>query len=345
MKGESTLPVAAQRSSRLRYLLPALLVATVVLAWLLWPTTPEPAEPGVAANGNDATPRTVADNWQWHPVEETEPATVAQPRKAAATGRISPAAVVRALGRVQFDASGKVVVDRSARDILEDSLNTLPDLTEAELAALQATLRAGLPGPQGERVAKIVTDYYQYHAAVEEFELSSDSPTDVEGERTRLDYLARMREQYLGPVVARQLYAEDQAMQRYLLATRSGSEADTPALQKELQDGVFFLDSRTSTDAKELSQQMAQLRTQGASGEHAQYIQNQQLGLYTANALPRSDGEVSDWQQRYAQFKQERELVLGAGLAETDKQTQIEQLLVQYFTAAELEAIRVYDAR
>jgi lipase chaperone LimK len=221
----------------------------------------------------------------------------------------------------------------------------LSDLTEAELAALQSTLRAGLPGPQGERVAKIVIDYYQYHAAVAEFERSSEAPTNVEGERARVDYLARMREQYLGPVVARQFYAEDQAMQRYLLATRSGSEADMAALQNELQDGVFFLDSRTSTDAKELSQQMAQLRTQGASGEHAAYIQNQQLGLYTANALPRSDSELNDWQQRYAQFKQERQLVLTAGLAETDKQTQIEQLLVQYFTPAELEAIRVYDAR
>jgi lipase chaperone LimK len=134
-------------------------------------------------------------------------------------------------------------------------------------------------------------------------------------------------------------------MQRYLLATRSGSEADAAALQKELEDGVFFLDSRTSSDAKELSQQMAQLRTQGASEEHAHYVQNQQLGLYTANALPRSDTEVSDWQQRYAQFKQERQLVLAAGLAEGDKRAQIEQLLAQYFTAAELEAIRVYDAR
>ena len=345
MKGTATPPVAAQRSWRLHYLLPGLLVAAVALTWLLWPTAPSPpAEPAAAENTEEPAHSTLATNWQW-PVEESAPAAVGQSKTTTTTGRISPTAVVRALGRVQFDASGKVIVDRNARDILEDSLNTLSDLTEAELNALQAILRAGLPGPQGERVAKIVTDYYQYHAAVEELERSSEAPTNVEGEQTRLDYLAKMREQYLGPVVARQFYAEDQAMQRYLLATRSSSEADTAALQKELEDGVFFLDSRTSTDAKELSQQMAQLRTQGASGEHAQYIQNQQLGLYTANVLPRSDSELSDWQQRYTQFKQERQLVLEAGLAESDKQAQIEQLLSQYFTPAELDAIRVYDAR
>ena len=314
----------------------------IAVALWLWPRKEAAPLPTLAEQQPPTQGRTIADSWQWQP--EPKPTAAAPGSDPLSVGRISAAAVVRALGRVQFDERGKVVVDRQARDVLEDSLETLQDLTEEELTALQATLRAGLPGPQGERVAKIVTDYHRYRSALQVYERSTEAPTTPDGERTRLDYLAQLRDEYLGPVVARQFYAEDQALQRYLLETRSAG-ADTTALQKELQNGVFYLDSRTSSDAKELSRQMQQLREQGASDEYVKYVQQQQLGLYTANELPRADAEQSDWQQRYAQFKQERELVLSAGLAEQDKQAQIEQLLGQYFKPEELEAIHAFDSR
>jgi lipase chaperone LimK len=329
------MPVKARPFGRRRNILLVLVVAAIVLVgWLLWPVGAPDTH--VTVSGKR---RTVAESWRW----ETAPQVAGKPTAdARPIGRIHPAAVARALGRVELDENGKVIVDRNARDVLEESFETLPDLTAEELDALHTTIRAGLPGPQGERVAKIVDSYYRYRAAFQIYERSTDAPTTPEGERAQLNYLAALRDQYLGPVVARQFYAEDQALQRFLIESKS--TRDAAALQKDLENGVLFLDSRTSPAAKELSRQMEQLRAQNASDDYLRYVQTQQLGLYTADALPRTETEQRDWQQRYVQFKQERQSILAAGLTEEDKKTQIEQLLKQRFSAEELEAIRAYNA-
>lgn len=343
MKSPPTTPASECRRGRHRQALLTLGIAAIALiGWRLW-LTDTPSETASINNPHvSERRRTVAENWQWQPTvgAAQQPDFAASPVE-----RISPAAVVRALGRVEFDANGKVIADRNARNVLEDSLEAFSNLTDEELEALQETLRTGLPGAKGERVAKIVTDFYRYRAAAQALDRSTEAPTHPEGERTQLNQLAKLRDDYLGTVVARQFYAEDQALQRYMLENQGGRATDSAALRKDLRDGVFYLDSRSSADARELSLQMNQLRTQGASDEQLHYIQTQQLGLYTANALPRSEAEQSDWQQRYARFKQERQRVLTAGLAEQDKQAQIEQLLGQHFNADELEAIRVYDAQ
>lgn len=341
MKRSSASPLSAPRPLR-RYGVLVLVLAVITAgAWLLWSSRAPPRTSDIKLEPRER--RTVAQIFQWEPAKQAIADQAAA--RPTTTGRISPAAVVRALGRVAFDADGKVVVDRNARDVLEDSLQELSNLTTEELEALQRTLRAGLPGPQGDRAAKIVTDYYRYRTTLQDFERSAEAPTTPEGQRTRLNYVAQLRDEYLGPVVARQFYAEDQAMQRYLLESSNAPGAEGAMLQQELQDGVFYLDSRTSPEAQELRQQMSLLRSQGVSDDYAQYVQAQQLGLYTANALPRTDTQRSDWEQRYEQFKQERQLVLTAGLAEVDKQAQLEQLLGQYFNAEELEAIRAYNPR
>jgi lipase chaperone LimK len=341
MKRESTLPSQAPAPRRRALALLLLIGGFALAAWLISSTNSPQQPPAAAVVDAREQRRTIAQSWQWQPTTRTP----AEPRsKPAAIGRISPAAVVQALGRVQFDADGKVVIDRNARDVLEDSLQALPNLTEEELDALGRTLRAGLPGPQGERAARIVADYYRYRAALQEFEGTAQTAATAENERTRLNEIAKLRDEYLGPVVARQFFAEDQALQRYVLESRTAG-ADGAALQRDLQDGLFYLDSRTSPQARELGRQMAALRSQGASEEHAQYVQLQQLGLYTADALPRPPDQQADWQQRSDQFKRERQAVLTAGLTEEDKKTQIEQLLRQYFKPEELEAIRAYNVR
>ena len=317
-----------------RYFLVLIFGLVVSIVWWRWPAT-APSTPDVAQSEQRESRSTVAQNWQW------ESAAARTAKGAQIVGRINPAAVVRALGRVAFDANNKVVVDRNTRDVLDDYLHAMPDLKPEELEALQDTLQAGLPGPQGSRVARIVTDYYHYRVALQDFERSDEQLSTPEGERARLRSLAKLRDDSLGPVVARQFFAEDQAMQRYLLESKATT--DSARLQQDLQDGVLYLDSRSSSEATELREQMELLRSQGASQEFIRYVRTQQLGLYTANVLPRPAREQSDWEQRYQRFKQERQQVLAGKMSEDDKQWQIDLLLVRYFSVTELEAIDAYS--
>lgn len=345
MKGQSQIAAKTHPPRRRWKILLALVAAATALSvWLLWPGNNVP-EHRVTATPAPGAHRTLAEIWRWPATSQAGAKTKTEkhPAEEHPIGRIYPSAVVRALGRVEFDENGKAIIDHHARTILEDSFKSLPDLTPEELDAVQKIIRAGVPGPEGARVAKIVADYYRYRSALQVYEGATNAPTTSDGARTQLNYLASMRDKYLGPVVARRFYAEDEALQRYLIDSKGATGADAAALQRDLQNGVMYLGSRTSPQAEALNQEMQSLRAQGASEDYLRYVQQQQLGLYTANTLARTPTEQRDWQLRYTQFLRDRQAILDAGLTEEDKKKQIETLLAQSFTSEELEAIRAYE--
>lgn len=337
-----------------------LVSAFTVALWLLRPEPPVVAEPvpttarptSETAGGNGLT---IAETWRWPPAAGggAEPVSDvgAQP-----ASLFSEKAVADALGSVVLTEDGDVVVDKMALSALRAAFDTLPpDLGADDVAALQAMIRRGLPGKAGEQTAKIVGDYYGYRQALATFNAHQPTPTTPDAERERLEQLAELRQQHLGPVVATQFFAQDEAYERYIIERRrvesnlnlSAEEkaAQHAALKQNLLNGAFFFSASESEQAAALADQAERLRQQGASEDYIRYIQTQSLGLQTADGLPRSDLERQDWHQRYAQFQQERQAILGSGLTEPDKKAQIEQLMQRLLTADEIKATHAYEMK
>lgn len=333
--------------SRVGIVLAFVAAAVLPAGWHVWSAIH--GESAAPTTKHTSARRTIADGWRWHAPAAQSAAKLAAAVRA--TGRIDPDGVAQALGKVELDENGDVVVGPKARTALEESFKTVPlDLTPEELQALQDMIRAGLSGPAGEQTASIVGNYYRYRKALQTLEAKPTAPAGSDTDRARVERLAALRREHLGPVVSTKFYAQDEALQRFLLERQqaesvsgSGQAANAVQLQRDLENGLFFLPSRNSPAAIELKRQLETLRAQQASDEHIRYVQTQQLGLHTASELARTDAERQDWQRRYAQFRQQRQYVLSAGLSEEDKRAQIDALLKQHFKAEELEAIGAYN--
>lgn len=254
---------------------------------------PAPAEPG-----------TLASAWQWP--DDNTGSTTADGTAVAAADSIpfSADGLYEALQNVRIDANGDVILDGEALNALNRTLrHGAVELSEQNLADLRELIRVGLPGKAGEQTARVVTDYYQYLGAEEEFndmyETNSGEPADPEVFQRQYEELQALRELYLGEEVAKQLFAEADAGVRYMLDVRR-IESD-PALTDE-----------------EKTRELEALNTR---------LQNETIA-------------VDNWNERRASFQEERQRILDAGLSEAEKQAQVKALLEQHFEPEEREKIR-----
>lgn len=287
-------------------------ISTAVLLWwsrphpqvadMSQPASYESREPQAA---RAAESQTIEQAWRW---ERFSKAELKPKNPPAGQPPFTVAGVHQALRTVELDANGMPVVDSRALSALQSAFADVSTrLTDADLQRLEEIIRAGLPGPGGEQVAGIVSNYYRYDIARRDIESQVPPPQDPESMQTHYESLVALRQQHLGADVARQLFAAEEAYARFTIesmriqATPGVSDADKERMQ-------------------------AELRTRLAEG-----------------VLPdKPDAREREWQQRYARFAQQRQMILNAGLPERDQREQIEQLLATHFNDRERERARNY---
>lgn len=281
---------------------------TASFAWVLRPAppaVPPPAAIETPERPAGAAPRTVGEAWRWQAFPVKQRAAAAPAAAEAGSGLFDVPSIRRALKDVALDDGGNVVLDGNALAQLKDAFATLEtELSAAQLEELQRIIRTGLPGPAGQQAASIVADYYRYHQALKDFDAGVVLADDLAAAAARYEQLAALRQEVFGPDVAQKLFAQEEAYARYTLETMRVQSA--PGLSPEQKE-----------------HRLTQLRQSLPPG-----------------VLPEKPGP--DWERRYAAFAREKQAVLNAGLTESDKRAQIEQLLRQHFTDSEIEAARHY---
>lgn len=262
-------------------------------------TSPAASRPAPAPESPDSG--TVAAAWQWpdDPADSDETAIATEDDIP-----FNADGLYEALQNVRIDANGDVILDAEALNALNRTLqHGAVELSEQNLADLRELIQVGLPGKAGEQTARVVTDYYQYLGAQEEFndmyETHPTEATDVADFERQYEELQALRKLYLGKEVAEQLFAEADAGARYMLDVRK-IESD-PGLTEE-----------------EKARELEALNTR---------LQNDTIA-------------VDNLSERRAGFQEERQRILDAGLSEAEKQAQVKALLEQHFEPAEREKIR-----
>ena len=150
----------------------------------------------------------------------------------------------------------------------------------------------------------------------------------------------------MNPLTASQLFAGEDAHQRYLIEMEevrsdpdlSGEQRQQALsrLREDLRSGVLLVDAQGSDAVENLRKDRQQWESMGLSDNTRDYLEQQTLGLVAARDLAGTD--AGDWQSRYDQFVQQRNAILGAGLAEDEKARQVDELMDTYFTSEEVEA-------
>ena len=316
--------------------------------WMLWPEAPGPSVAWVYQETYAPARETIANQWQT-PAGVSLPADSAQSQAQADTDtpdlrEISLDRLQHALAHIAVDQDGNLILDEVALASLRQAFRAVGDLDPAMIQELQLYVQAGLAGETGEQAAAILGNYVRYRHELRDAQQvwAQDGLTP----RQRLERTIELRREAMGPLTASQLFAGEEAHQRYLIAmeeirTNTGlSEQQRQQAQADIRDdlrsGRLLVDTSDPRVNDRLRQNRAQWQQLGLPEEIRHRLERQSLGLIAARDLANSDPE--DWYRRFVQFELEREAIFRAGLTDAEKQRQAEELEATYFSPAERDA-------
>ena len=251
------------------------------------------------------------------------------------------------LQSIHLDDYGRVIPDQTAKQALEKGFDDLgPNISAEAMAELQELIRIGLPGEAGEEAARVMKSYYEFRLAEEALNQQIQHQTPAMDHYERL---VQLRRQYLGDEIANGLFAVDDAQARHMIATMAiqqnadltdaEKQAEIGVLQEKLNNNLLALGELQPEEVA--AEQVQRLRESGASNAEIYSTREEILGPVKAQELAAADQELNQWQNRFDGFWQARQNVMQAGLDDTEKERQIEQLLKQYFSTEELERARL----
>lgn len=316
--------------------------------WMLWPKTPGPSVAWLSPEISVPARETIASQWQT-PTSLPPTPTAVQDQAAPATGtaelrEISLDRLQHALAHIAVDQDGNLILDEVALASLQQAFRAVGDLDPAMIQELQLYVQAGLAGETGEQASAILGNYvrYRYNLTDAQQAWAQEGLTPHQ----RLERTIELRREAMGPVTASQLFAGEEAHQRYLigmeeirtntrLSEQQRQQAQS-AIRDDLRSGRLLVDISDPRVDDRLRQNRAQWQQLGLPEETRHRLERQSLGLIAARDLAGSDSE--DWYRRFAQFEREREAIFRAGLTEAEKQRQAEELEATYFTPAERDA-------
>ncbi len=174
-----------------------------------------------------------ADSEEPEPVEESEVPELNVP--------FELEQVVGALSRLEIDENGDLVLNEQAQHVLEAAfMGTGETMDEQQLAQLKTLIETGLEGQAGNQAVAVAEKFYRYSNAFREISDTLGLHGDPKSLRQNFEQVARIRRTHLGPELAEQIYAEEEALTRYTLdvmAIQSNpdlSQEERARKQKEL---------------------------------------------------------------------------------------------------------------
>ncbi|MFC4260775.1 lipase secretion chaperone [Marinobacter lacisalsi] len=332
----------------------AAVISPLVLlgGWMLWPDSPEPAPSWASSDDSGRPTQTIASQWQEPDTNLASPQGTgvadSQPSAddaEAPDAEISLDRLQHALANIGIDENGDLVLDEIALASLRQAFRGLENAGPETLNELKLYVEAGLAGETGSQAARILGDYINYRKALAAAEADWGKLDDL-GPRQKLERAIDLRRQHMDPLAASQLFAGEDAHQRYLIAmeevradpdlTGEQRQQALTRLREDLHSGALLVDGKGTDAVEKLRSERQKWESMGLSDETQDYLKQQTLGLVAARDLAGTD--TQDWQNRYDQFSQQRNTILNAGLTEDEKARQVESLMATYFTEEEVEA-------
>ena len=243
-------------------------------------------------------------------------------------------------GRLRVDDNHQLVVDRQLRHWLDGWLSVQGEWTlERVLVEMLGQINQ-LPTPGRGQAMSILDRWLDYRRALADYDeraARSLATMTVDDLQQRLEWTERLRRQYFKPEEVTAFFADDESLDRYLLARRQHQAglADEAEVEQALQ--------RLSPQLRQQRQQSRLLlnaEVAGVGGDSASLRQQriEQFGEEAASRLASLDQRQQDWQQRLQGY-QRFEASLSEHQSADDRQRQLQGYLETHFSAAEKQRI------
>jgi hypothetical protein len=248
---------------------------------------------------------TIATNWQWSEIDEQTEQSLKHEKSLPFTAKF----VYEALKAVKLDEDGNVIHDHDALLSLDEALLRIQSKLDTEsLSVLQEIIKDGLPGKAGEQTAQIVSDYYYFLEAKDEFSESSEALSDLRVHETA------------GAVENDELlYTELQALRDVHL----GSEVSAGLFRVSDAGAQYMFDSMKLDFNQDMSEQ-----------------EKQKMRIEIEEKHIKGSVNVSDWPARYSDYQEAKQRIMSTSLWPEEKQSQVTELLESYFSSDELKRIQ-----
>ena len=260
-------------------------------------------------------------------------------------------------GRLRVDARGQLIVDRQLRHWLDGWLSVQGEWSLEQVTAEMIRQINQLPQPGRDQALSLMSQWMDYRRALADYDersarsLSQMTLTDLQ---QRLDWVERLRRQYFEADVVRAFFADDEALDRYLLARRQqqlGQASDEQvqqalaqmpeALQHARQQSQLLLNNPLlSADAYREQTADSSGATQGqvvqgqVDQERVYQERARQYGEAAAQRLAQLDSRQQQWQQRLQAYQQFEQSLASEQTAEA-RERQLQSYRQTNFSAAE----------
>jgi len=247
------------------------------------------------------------------------------------------------------DAAGNLIIDNKTRDILDYFMSLQGEMSLADIRTLirqWATQQAS--ADVADTLLDILDRYQEYLHAFAEGTYASQSGDDI---RSQMAKRRQQRDQIMGPQLSATLFENDDAYDEFSLSRtdvmRSNlSDAEKERAIEELEDSLpeqLASQYKQQRALKALNRKEASMRERGASEAEIYAMHQEEFGSEAAIRLEQLSIQREQWQQRYNQYKPQRDLIKQSSLADSDQQQQLEALRARLFNETERQRVAALD--
>ena len=325
------------------------LMVSVIL--LYWHTRDEPVEPLTAFNAQQDVVdvgKTTREELSSEAVQRFEKYAQEGERLG---GRVASLRGTQVDGRLRLDANGDLLITPDIRLMFDYFLSALGEEDMEQIKGrIAAYLSEQLPEGAAVQGWELFERYMALRDAMESIPAHDGSPASV---RSAIRQRNAMQQSYLGVEMADAFYGLDIAYDNYMIERQSLMEDEgltddqrqrrLDALMQELPEPMqeMFVETRKP---KMLEQQVQTLRESGASEAEVRALREVTFGVVAADRFERLEQQRSQWQKRYEDYRQQREVLLSSGgLAEADQERLLGDLRERLFSEQELARVRALD--
>ncbi len=291
-------------NSKLTVVIVTVALLAILIVLMLTGKNSEPLSTPNQGEREEVNQSSISVEWQWQ-------ATNSKSNMSAVDFQdlpFTPESVFRALQAVKLDKDGNVILDHDALLSLDEALERIHNQLDSQsLAVLKQLIKDALPGKAGEQTAELVNNYYHFLQAKQEFSQINEAMADTNNELTEESVQINER-----------LYSELQQLRE----VHMGSETTQKLFRVSDANAQYMFDSMKLETKTELTPEQRQQRRQ----EIQETFVSQGIN-------------IANWPSRYQAFKVEKNKIVNSDLSETQKQQQLEQLMLASFSQKERDII------
>lgn len=328
-----------------------LIIAAIVIFALAYPRPgidPEPTRPGSDQRADHLSGASGSDNVgrpsRW--IGQSNTAMIPETLPASLSGTSAPS------GWARVDSNGNLIPTPSLRQLFEYYLSALGEEPLRQLVARIEQELGRLVEPAHSEALNILGNYLDYKLALGDLEASyGQGPVDSlrETER-RMQEIQGLRRAWLDADTAEAFFAGEEAVDRFQLEQRRIAGDDTLTEEQRAQALVAAEQAlpgalrRAREDTRRFTEYERARQNLADNPDALRAWREEAFGVKISQQLAEVEARQQAWEQSWQAYRQERQALERAGLAEPEREAAIKDLRGRYFSGPDRVRARALDS-